>query len=67
MISILIYFLLISLSNQWICDFDNGEKCLLGLPSASTILLNQGDEAPRQPASDVTSIRKNLYLLIYLK
>lgn len=58
MISIFILFLLISLSNQWICDFDYGEKCLLGLPSTSSILLNESNETPRQPASDVTSISK---------
>ncbi|CAF4255784.1 unnamed protein product, partial [Rotaria sordida] len=45
-----------SLSNEWTCDFDYGQICLKGLPSASFVLLNETSQQIRQPASDVTSI-----------
>jgi hypothetical protein len=63
MIFVLILFLFVSISDQWICHFDSGQICLRGLQSISFILLNQTIEQLRQPASDVTAIRK---LFIYL-
>jgi hypothetical protein len=70
MISIkLLYFCILTINSQSIydydCDFDYGQKCLPGLSSASTILLNETSEEPRQPASDMTSIR-NKSLFVYL-
>ncbi|CAF3819570.1 unnamed protein product, partial [Rotaria sp. Silwood1] len=42
--------------DEWMCDFDHGQICLKGLPSASFVLLNETSQQIRQPASDVTSI-----------
>jgi hypothetical protein len=64
MIFVLILFLFVSISDQWICHFDSGQICLRGLQSISFILLNQTTEQLRQPASDVTAIRKQFIYLI---
>ncbi|CAF1403011.1 unnamed protein product [Rotaria sordida] len=56
MISLIVIFVMFSLSNAWTCDFDYGQICLKGLPSVSFVLLNETSQQIRQPASDVTSI-----------
>ncbi|CAF1169821.1 unnamed protein product [Rotaria sordida] len=57
-IKLFFFVFILSINSQQIyeCDFDYGQICLLGLQSASYILLNETSEQPRQPASDVTAI-----------
>ncbi|CAF2792367.1 unnamed protein product [Rotaria sp. Silwood2] len=55
----LLLVLILSINSQQIyeCDFDDGQICLVGLRSASFILLNETSKEPRQPLSDVTAIQ----------
>ncbi|CAF4164050.1 unnamed protein product [Rotaria sordida] len=56
-IKLFFFVFILSINSQiYECDFDYGQICLLGLQSASYILLNETSEQPRQPASDVTAI-----------
>ena len=40
------------------CDFDYGEKCLIGLEIAPPLILNENSEEPRRPVSDVSAISR---------
>ena len=68
MISIgLLFLFTLSINSQRLyeCDFDYGDNCLPGLPSASFVLLNETSDEPRQPASDVSAIGKqNLFICL---
>ena len=56
----LLFLFILSVNSQQIyeCDFDYGEKCLPGLPSAPFVLLNETNEESIQSASDVSAIGK---------
>ncbi|CAF3657994.1 unnamed protein product [Rotaria sp. Silwood1] len=55
----LLFILIHSINSQQLyeCDFDYEQKCLLGLPSISFILLNETSDEPQQPVSDVSAIK----------
>ena len=63
----MVFILSVHSQHIYECYFDYDEKCLPGRLSASTILLNETSEEPRQPTSDVTAICKINYLYFSLE
>lgn len=67
-ISLLIILLNISIKNSqeiYRCDFDYGQICFTNILTNSFILLNETSDKPLQPVSDVTSIRKYFYFILF--